>query len=206
MSLFAKMEHRFQPVPDDKQILVQPFLQACNDGIIPFLEAFGKTFIPVKSDVAGNINKLQTKFDSDPEKFSSFNAMLEDEVKTQDTDLARVGGLWLKRGLEFICTIFRMMIEEYKSGNMSENFGAITRKAYEQSLKKYHGWLLQKMVLGISRTLPSTKNMLKMLSESEDTNDQLIMDMYQFEQELFANLEVLNALFINMDLDDQSKV
>lgn len=44
-----------------------------------------------------DLQKLQTKFDSDPEKFSTFNAMLEDEVKMKDTELARVGGLWLKR-------------------------------------------------------------------------------------------------------------
>lgn len=50
------------------------------------------------------------------------------------------------RGLEFVCTLFRTITEDYKSGNMSENLGALTRQAYEQSLKKFHGWLLQKMI------------------------------------------------------------
>ena len=39
----------------------------------------------------------------------------------------------------------QQIVDDHKSGTKTENLGAFARRAYEQSLKNYHGWFVQKI-------------------------------------------------------------
>lgn len=95
---YFSAKERLFPHLDDNKIPTAQFISACQ-GIGEFVAFLGTAFIPVKNDVLGNVNKVRTKYETDPEKY----VFLQDLV---DADLEEHGGkmgipteglLWLKR-------------------------------------------------------------------------------------------------------------
>ena len=39
----------------------------------------------------------------------------------------------------------KQIVDDHESGNKSENLAPFLKKAYEDTLKMYHGWLIQKV-------------------------------------------------------------
>ena len=61
-SFFGKTKNKFSTLNLENGVEVDPFLKACRDYVL-FYDLFGGTvFMPVKSDVNGNIEKLQGQF------------------------------------------------------------------------------------------------------------------------------------------------
>ena len=99
----------------------QPFLDVCAQ-VIPVLggplcticpsasssrvlssflgaDKFGASFIMVRSDIGGNINRLAQKLAADPARFASLFAIVLDDIEKGDTGgtSCTKGLLWLKR-------------------------------------------------------------------------------------------------------------
>ena len=63
-TFFKRVSPKFGDVKHEEGIHVEQFLAACRS-YLEFYDLFGGTvFAPVKSDVSGNIGKLQVKRDS----------------------------------------------------------------------------------------------------------------------------------------------
>ncbi|CAL5075733.1 unnamed protein product [Urochloa decumbens] len=60
-------------------ILTKPFLEVCKH-ILPVLEKFGSAMSIVKTDIGGNITRLEKKYASDPTKYEQLHSMVKLEV------------------------------------------------------------------------------------------------------------------------------
>ncbi len=105
-----------------------------------------KAFSPIKIDIQGNIECLQTKFKSDPESYSSLESIVRREAvdkKAQHVTSGCNSLMWLARSLMFIHNFLRKLIE---------SLGSVERclvAAYEETLSKHHG-LVVRSVFSVS--------------------------------------------------------
>lgn len=206
MTFFGSEEIRFPVISEEGQVDVVQFLQASRQ-VVKFIDCLGTTFKIVKSDVNGNIQKLQQKYNTDPEKFQNFEAMLEDEKLNNNTDFAKVGGLWLKRALQFVYVFLSNMVEEYKNGNPRESLQPHIKKAYDETLHKYHNFFTQKMFTVVAITAPTWSSLMKILSRGNDFDDeQIIKDLEVYLDVMATNLDVLSDLYIKYELDSNRSV
>lgn len=206
MTFFSSPEARFPPLSDDGQLDVVQFLLASRQ-VVKFIDTLGTTFKLVKSDVNGNVEKLQQKYDSDRERFHYFEAMLQDETTNNNTDLAKVGGLWLKRALEFVYTFLKNMVEEYRKGTPQESLQPHLKKAYDDTLHKYHNFITQKLFSIVSVTAPSWSSLMIILSMGTDVKEeQIIDDLELYLESMASNLSVLSNLYVQYKLDSNNKV
>lgn len=81
------------------EMLTKPFLDVCRN-VLPVIDKFGSSMALVKSDVGGNISRLDAKYDSDP----SANSLLYDIVRAEvaaktakGSSSCSNGMLWLTR-------------------------------------------------------------------------------------------------------------
>lgn len=208
-TFFAAANPKFTPPEDDGTIKTEPFLKAAKQ-IVPFFDVLGTAYKPVKSDIDGNVVRLTKRYESAPDKFPTLRSILDDEIQrkcSENKDSATQGLLWLKRALEYLTMFLRLIVEDHKAGKKSENIGPFAKKAYEDTLKKYHSWLIQKIFGMVYLAVPYRKDLLKSLSEDKSiSDDQVITDMNDYIEVIEVNLKVLQDMFQVLDLDFQTKV
>ncbi|RHN80363.1 putative glycolipid transfer protein [Medicago truncatula] len=98
----------------------------------------------VKSDIGGNISRLESKYLSNPAKFNCLYSLVQVEVETKTAKASSsctTGLLWLTRAMDFLVAVFRNLIE-HADWSMSQ---ACT-DSYYKTLKKWHGWLASSTV------------------------------------------------------------
>ncbi|KAK7474330.1 hypothetical protein BaRGS_00034378 [Batillaria attramentaria] len=140
-------------------------------------DKFGKAFGLVKKDVAGNIEKIDKQYKKDPEKYKFINAIIEEDSGKKDgMTEGCVGVLWLKRGLDFIHAMFRELLADQKNGVTDENFTPTVNRAYESSLKQYHGWMTQKVIGGVLKLVPYRKDFIDTLKVDSSATAEMCLD------------------------------
>ncbi|GAB1608140.1 glycolipid transfer protein-like isoform X1 [Argonauta hians] len=206
MTLFSDSKYLFPEIKEQGHIDVQLLLQASRH-IVTFLESFGTTFSPIRSDITGNIEKLQTKYNTDPDKFSHLEAMFQDEQENKTTDYAGISALWLMRALDFIHIFLSGYVEEHMAGEKSQSLHPLIKSSYEKSLSPYHGWIVQKLFSIISITAPSRTGLKDIICKDSNLNDdQFVSDLRVYLETLSSNLKVFKALLIKYNLDNDEKV
>ncbi|KAL6081161.1 hypothetical protein STEG23_016406, partial [Scotinomys teguina] len=100
---------------EDSGIPTEAFLASCY-AVVPVLDKLGPTvFAPVKMDLVGNIKKVNQKYITNKEEFTTLQKIVLHEV---EADVAQVRNsatealLWLKRGLKFL----KGFLTEVKNG------------------------------------------------------------------------------------------
>lgn len=102
-------------------------------------DKFGAAMALVKSDIGGNITRLETKYNSDPSKYEHLYSMVQEEVESKTakgSSSCTNGLLWLTRAMDFLVELFRNLVD-HPDWSMSQ---ACT-DSYSKTLKKWHGWL-----------------------------------------------------------------
>ncbi|KAF5736737.1 pleckstrin y domain-containing family A member 8-like [Tripterygium wilfordii] len=100
---------------------------------------FGAAMALVKSDIGGNISRLDSKYQSNPSKYEHLYSMVKEEVEANTAKSGSSctnGLLWLTRAMDFLVELFRNLLV-HPEWAMSQ---ACT-DSYGKTLKKYHGWL-----------------------------------------------------------------
>ncbi|KAJ2683836.1 hypothetical protein IWW39_005274 [Coemansia spiralis] len=139
MSTFVdRVPRKFEQVTvDEAGINTAEFLDAARGVVMLFDELGSAAFVAVKSDISGNIDKVQAKYDADKAAFSTLEKIVLAEAGTKDRK-ATQGLLWLKRGLEFtaqgLCRSLSDTAEE-----LADSF----KQAYEVTLKPLHGFVIR---------------------------------------------------------------
>lgn len=201
-SFFGKATHKYQAIPEDGKINTQMFLDACSQ-IVPFFDVLGSTaFAPVKSDINGNITKLLKKYDTDKEKFVTLQDIVNSEIEEKTTkakNSATDALLWLKRALSFI----RVFLQEVLTGE--EDLVKCAKKAYESSLKQYHGWIVQGIFSLAMKAVPYRKDFVKALGP-DCTEDVVLSEMKETVDVMAANIDTLNNFYIETKQDSSQKV
>ncbi|XP_012696189.1 glycolipid transfer protein-like [Clupea harengus] len=202
------MDHQFVPLPESKEVATKTFLDSVSY-IPPFFDCLGsKVFGPVKSDISGNITKIKAIYDSDPEKYGTLQDILMTEKVKYGAEWPKAGAtlalMWLKRGLRFI----QLMLQSLADGEKDENNPNLIRfnitKAYEQALKRYHGWLVQKIFKAALIAAPYKSDFLKALSKGEEvTEEDCLAQVRQFLVNFTATIDAIFEMFIalNAELD-----
>uniref|UniRef100_A0A8C5NL52 Glycolipid transfer protein n=1 Tax=Junco hyemalis TaxID=40217 RepID=A0A8C5NL52_JUNHY len=168
------LEHEFKPLPADKQIETLPFLEAVAH-LPPF---FGET------GVAG---KIRAVYDSNPAKFKTLQNILEVEKEL---------------GLKFIL----VLLQSISDGERDEEHPNLIRvnalKAYEIALKKYHGWMLQKLFTGSVYALPYKSDLLKALEKGQEVKEEeSIEKIHQFLARVTPILDAIYEMYTKMNAE-----
>lgn len=203
MSFFSEATHAFLPIPEDSRIETKPFLDASSE-VVPFFDVLGATaFAPVKSDINGNIKKLRDKYTQDLEKFKTLQGMVESEIEA-GTTLAKNSAtdalLWLKRAMQFII----IFLEEVLKGE--EDLVKCAKKAYEGSLKKFHGWLVQGIFSVAMKAVPYRKDFMHKLGRGKVDEATVLKEMKDCLDLLSANINVVEEFYQQNKLDSSQKV
>ncbi|XP_058866948.1 pleckstrin homology domain-containing family A member 8 isoform X2 [Acipenser ruthenus] len=165
-TFFSTMGHRFSDIEleDGSGIPTEPFLESCY-AIVPVLDKLGPTvFAPVKIDFVGNIKKINQKYISDPENFTTLQKIVLYEVETnmaQVRNSATEALLWLKRGLKFL----KEFLAEVNNGE--KNIYAALNNAYGKTLRQYHGWVVRGVFALALRAAPSYEGFAAALVSNE---------------------------------------
>ncbi|GMH19929.1 hypothetical protein Nepgr_021770 [Nepenthes gracilis] len=145
---------------ENGEIMTKPFLEACKH-ILPVIDKFGAALIIVKSDIGGNISRLESKYSSDPVKFNFLYSMVELEVETKTakgSSSCTNGLLWLTRAMDFLLELFRDLID-HPDWSMSQ----CCNDSYSKTLKKWHGWFASSSVTVAMKLAPDRNKFMEVL-------------------------------------------
>ncbi|KAK4812969.1 hypothetical protein QYF61_002796 [Mycteria americana] len=219
------LEHEFKPLPADKQIETLPFLEAVAH-LPPFFGEPGPAvcgggscsrarpdclgtpivYSPVKADLTGNIKKIRAVYDSNPAKFKTLQNILEVEKEMHGSAWPKTGAtlalMWLKRGLKFML----VLLQSISDGERDEEHPNLIRvnamKAYEIALKKYHGWMLQKLFTGSVYALPYKSDLLKALEKGQEVKEEeSIEKIHQFLLRFTPILDAIYEMYTKMNAE-----
>ncbi|XP_074565872.1 glycolipid transfer protein 1-like [Curcuma longa] len=176
-------------------MLTKPFLDVCKS-VLPILDNFGAALAIVKSDIGGNIARLETKYNSDPSKFEHLYSIVQMEVdsKTAKGSSSCTNGLlWLTRAMDFQVELFRNLLD-HPDRTMTQ----VCDDSYSKTLKKWHGWLASSSFSIAMKLAPDRKKFMELVGGSGDLN----ADIEQFCK-TFAPLLAENHKFLaSVGLDD----
>ncbi|KAM4533117.1 glycolipid transfer protein-like [Fundulus diaphanus] len=200
------LDRLFGELPEDKSVDTKTFLDNVST-LPPFIDCLGsKVFSIIKSDINGNITKIRAVYVQDPAKYATLQAILEAERETYKEEWPKVGAtlalMWLKRGLRFI----QVLLQSLADGERDENNPNLIRvnitKAYEQALKKYHGWLVQKVFNAALIAAPYRSNFLKNLSKGEEVKEEeCLANVRLFLVNYTATVDAIYEMYTNLNAE-----
>ncbi|CAI9107594.1 OLC1v1006987C3 [Oldenlandia corymbosa var. corymbosa] len=177
------------------EMLTKPFLEVCKL-ILPVIEKFGAALALVKSDIGGNISRLETKYLSDPAQFSQLYSFVQVEVaaKTAKGSSSCTNGLlWLTRAMDFLVALFRDLVD-HPDWTMSQ---ACT-DSYTKTLKKWHGWLASSSCTLAMKLAPDRQKFMDVIGGTGD----VVADMEKFCSTFSPLLEENHKFLASVGLDD----
>lgn len=205
-TFFSDTETKYPEVSADGKVDTKQFLDASRT-IVKLFDLLGHGFTAVKYDVNGNIEKLEKQYNSNPGRYKTLNDMIRCEIDDGESKFATESLLWLKRALEYTRVFLRCMIEDHKNGTKNENLADFCRLAYESTLKRYHGWVVQKLCALSVRAVPWRRDLMKLLAYGRQGMDDLvIIDMEEFLNALSSNLDVIVKMYDDWGLNSDAKV
>ncbi|KAF5906915.1 ARF GTPase-activating protein GIT2-like isoform X7, partial [Clarias magur] len=142
-------DKQFPELPNNKEIATKSFLDSVSH-LPSFFDCLGsRVFAPIKADINGNITKIRAVHDSDPAKYETLQMILEAEKVTYGSEWPKAGAtlalMWLKRGLRFIQIMLQSLADGERDENNPNHIRVNITKAYDGALKRYHGWVVQKV-------------------------------------------------------------
>nr|ACU14378.1 unknown [Glycine max] len=180
---------------DQGEILSKPFLDACKH-ILPVIDKFGAAMALVKSDIGGNISRLETMYSSNPSRFNYLYSLVQVEVETKtakSSSSCTNGLLWLTRAMDFLVALFRNLIE-HEDWPMSQ---ACT-DSYNKTLKKWHGWLASSSFTVVVKLAPDRKKFMNVIGGTGDIN----ADIEKFCTTFSPLLQEIHKFLARFRLDD----
>ncbi|KAK6322097.1 glycolipid transfer protein [Coregonus clupeaformis] len=202
------MDNQFGELPVDKAVDTKFFLESVAY-LPPFFDCLGsKVFVPIKSDISGNITKIRSVYDKDPAKYATLQQIVESEKEAYGTEWPKVGAtlalMWLKRGLRFIQILLQSLADGEKDENNPNLIRVNITKAYDQALKKYHGWLVQKIFKAALLAAPYKSDFIKALSKGQEvTEEDCMANVRQFLVNYTATVDAIYEMYtmLNAELD-----
>ncbi|XP_029921158.1 glycolipid transfer protein-like [Myripristis murdjan] len=202
------LDNQFQQLPADNSVDTKLFLDSVSH-IPSFFDCLGsKVFTLIKSDINGNITKIKGVYVKDPAKYATLQQILEAEREAHGEEWPKVGAtlalMWLKRGLRFIQVLLQSLADGEKDENNPNLIRVNVTKAYEEALKKYHGWVVQKIFKAALIAAPYKSDFLKALSKGEDVSEEdCLANVRQFLVNYTATVDAIYKMYttLNAELD-----
>ncbi|XP_068489077.1 glycolipid transfer protein 1-like isoform X1 [Phaseolus vulgaris] len=195
-TVFAPALKELEHVKSEQgEILSKSFLEACKH-ILPVIDKFGAAMALVKSDIGGNITRLETMYSSNPSRFNYLYSLVQVEIETKtakSSSSCTNGLLWLTRAMDFLVALFRNLIE-HEDWTMSQ---ACT-DSYNKTLKKWHGWLASSSFSVVMKLAPGRKKFMEVIGGTGDIN----ADIDKFCTSFSPLLEENHKFLARLGLDD----
>ncbi|ELT88921.1 hypothetical protein CAPTEDRAFT_199242 [Capitella teleta] len=164
----------------------------------------------IRRDNDTDMVKLERIYITDHEKYSEFRPILQDEIErnlTREKNSATNSLLWLKRALQFIACLLDQIVKDEAKEEPSESIVPFCLVAYENALKRYHGWMIQKVFQVLIKVAPRKKDLLRTLANGEEcTDSQVVADMEPYVSLLNANINSVHNLLASMNLNFDDRV
>lgn len=180
---------------EEGDMLTKPFLDVCKL-ILPVIDKFGAAMVLVKTDIGGNITRLETKYLSNPSEFNLLYSMVKTEVqsKTAKSSSSCTNGLlWLTRAMDFLVELFRNLVT-HPDWTMSQ----ACSDSYGKTLKKWHGWLASSSFSIALKLAPDRKKFMEVIGGTGDVS----ADMEQFCATFCPLLEENHKFLASVGMDD----
>ncbi|VDO13874.1 unnamed protein product [Brugia timori] len=167
----------------------------------------GTAFIPIKNDISGNVAKVRTKYESGIDKCKYIEDLIEDDLAKNSGKMgsATEGLLWLKRGLEFMLEFLSEMVQVYRSSTdktKTDNLTDSINKAYNNTLKRHHGFISKQLFKIIILAAPTRSTVLKALAEGGEGMDDICIDHVAAHLDNFrTNVTSIVNYYITKKLD-----
>ncbi|PRQ36671.1 putative glycolipid transfer protein [Rosa chinensis] len=177
------------------EMQTKPFLEVCKH-ILPVIEKFGAAMTLVKSDVGGNITRLETKYSSNPSEFDLLYSLVrvEVEAKTAKASSSCTNGLlWLTRAMDFLLELFRNLLE-HQDWTMSQ----ACSDSYGKTLKQWHGWLASSSFSIAMKLAPDRKKFMDVIGGNGD----IMADIEKFCTTFSPLLQENHKFLASVGLDD----
>ncbi|GBG60490.1 hypothetical protein CBR_g5664 [Chara braunii] len=159
-------------IPDVKSadgvIMTKPWLELCGY-ILPVIDRFGAALALVKSDIGGNISRLQGIYDKHPEMYRDVYDIVRKEVaaKTARGSSSGTNGLlWLTRAMDFLVAMFKNLVD-----HADWSMHHVATEAYGATLKPYHGWFASSAFSVALKLIPSRETFMKKLGGGDLEGD-----------------------------------
>ncbi|VDM64007.1 unnamed protein product [Angiostrongylus costaricensis] len=126
-----------------------------------FIGLLGKIFHFVQIDVREKTNKLQYLWETNPDSYRSVKSMVvfENEKRHYPGSKALLA---LHRALEFIVAFLNALAESTND----ESVSSICRRTYDDTLARFHNWVIRKAVGLALYTLPSRGQLITSIQGS----------------------------------------
>ncbi|BGP37795.1 hypothetical protein JCM10450v2_001727 [Rhodotorula kratochvilovae] len=150
---FETVSKSFVDVPvTDAGVDTLQFLEA-TEGLIKMFDLLGNpSFTIVQNDMNGNVAKIRTRYNAAPAQSATLEQLVENE-KGEKKRTATEGLLWLLRGLRFT-QIALARSHADKTEELADSFS----KAYEQTLKKHHSFVVKPIFALAMKACPYRKD------------------------------------------------
>ncbi|XP_057440636.1 glycolipid transfer protein 1-like [Lotus japonicus] len=176
---------------EEGKILTKPFLDVCKT-ILPVLDKFGGAFTFVKSDIGGNISRLESKYQSDPTEYKFLYSIVQKEVeakKQKDSSSCSNSLLWLSRSMDYTVQMFSNL-HEHQDWTMKR---ACT-DSYNKTLKNWHGWLASSSFNVAMKLAPDRKKFMDMIGGTGDPDSDMEKFCASFSSVLAENHKFLASV------------
>ncbi|KAF9973321.1 hypothetical protein BGZ73_003433 [Actinomortierella ambigua] len=147
-TFFQQRKKNFADVTvTDQGVNTEEFLSAA-ESLVEIFGLFGTVFGIVQKDMNGNIEKIRTRYLTNPAINSTLQNLVKAEV-AEKKKTATEGLLWLTRGLDFT-----LQSLELNLANPAEELSASFTKGYENTLRPHHGMLVRPIFAGAMKACP----------------------------------------------------
>ncbi|XP_050220211.1 glycolipid transfer protein 1 [Mercurialis annua] len=177
------------------EMLTKPFLEVCKL-ILPVIDKFGAAMSLVKSDIGGNISRLENKYLSDPTKYTQLYSMVQEEIvaKTAKGSSSCTNGLlWLTRAMEFLVELFRNLL-----AHQDQTMSQACIDSYGKTLKRFHGWLASSSFTIAMKLAPDRKKFMEVIAGSGDIDG----DMEKFCSSFSPFLDENHKFLASVGMDE----
>ncbi|KAF8198061.1 glycolipid transfer protein domain-containing protein [Pholiota molesta] len=187
MAPYLETVKSFADVPvTDAGVDTVTFLEAA-DGLVGLFDILGSAaFSVVQSDLKGNITKVRTRYEATPTLSQTLESLVENE-KGEKKRVATEGLLWLLRGLSFTCQAL-----QNAQANASEELSAAFTKSYENTLKKFHNFVVKGIFAVAMKACPYRADFYAKLAADPEGGPSASQD--KLNEELNAWLAALSSI------------
>ncbi|KAM9456544.1 glycolipid transfer protein-like [Clarias gariepinus] len=202
------LDKQFPELPNTKEIATKSFLDSVSH-LPSFFDCLGsRVFAPIKADINGNITKIRAVHDSDPAKYETLQMILEAEKVMYGSEWPKAGAtlalMWLKRGLRFIQIMLQSLADGERDENNPNHIRVNITKAYDGALKRYHGWVVQKVFKAALLAAPYRSDFLKSLSKGQVVKEEdCLANIQQFLVNYTVTVDAIYEMYtvMNAELD-----
>ncbi|CAM8934236.1 hypothetical protein QQ045_014258 [Rhodiola kirilowii] len=170
------------------EMLTKQFLDVCKL-ILPVIDNFGAAMALVKSDIGGNISRLESKYTTNPSKYNVLYTIVQEEVNAntaKGSSSCTNGLLWLTRAMDFLVELFHNLLD-HQDWAMSQ----ACSEAYAKTLKKWHGWLASSAFSMAMKLAPDRTKFMEVIGGTGDVNADILAFCANFSPLLDENHKFL---------------